>query len=427
MSDKMIINNNTNENLNIFKYNKNYNKNFYKNSYPQFNKFSGKYKWGFERDYLKQYSFNYKKNYFGFYCTKCDSLGHDYKKCADAVLSFGIILLKFEDERTLKFLEDLNEKAYIEIRNTGVNITDQEDINKFVTIHEKVKFLMIRRKHTLGYIEFVRGRYRIDNPDGIIYLLKQMTVEELDNILKMTIEDLWDELWSDPYKKIKYSKEFARAKQKLSRLKNDNMINFIETLKKKDKIEYKKIEKVEVEQLDESMEIITETSDFSKSVELFVENSSLYKFIPNSYNQPEWGFPKGRKNKSETSINCAIREFREESGLSVDDFILLKNIEPLVEEFFGTDGVKYRHIYYVAYSNTNKVAVLDQANFSQSCEIGDIGYYTFSDVMKMIRTRYDDRRKLITRLYLFLMEKIIIKENSEKLKNSEKVCIPLIN
>ena len=40
-----------------------------------------------------------------------------------------------------------------------------------------------------------------------------------------------------------------------------------------------------------------------------------------SYNYPEWGFPKGRKNENETNLDCAKREFIEETGLSNDDFI----------------------------------------------------------------------------------------------------------
>lgn len=43
-----------------------------------------------------------------------------------------------------------------------------------------------------------------------------------------------------------------------------------------------------------------------------------------------WGFPKGKANPDETSLQTAVRELKEETGLSVAE-ILLK--DPVVEEY----------------------------------------------------------------------------------------------
>jgi adenylosuccinate synthase len=42
----------------------------------------------------------------------------------------------------------------------------------------ELRFLMIRRKDTLGFMDFMRGKYSIYNKEYILNLLKEMTVEE---------------------------------------------------------------------------------------------------------------------------------------------------------------------------------------------------------------------------------------------------------
>ena len=41
------------------------------------------------------------------------------------------------------------------------------------------KFLMIRRKKTLGYIEFIRGRYDTENVESYTTLFEQMVISEI--------------------------------------------------------------------------------------------------------------------------------------------------------------------------------------------------------------------------------------------------------
>ena len=51
----------------------------------------------------------------------------------------------------------------------------------------------------------------------------------------------------------------------------------------------------------------------------------------------------------EKNIDCGIREFKEETGLTNDMFHILQNINPLIEVFKGTNGILYKHIYYFRY------------------------------------------------------------------------------
>jgi hypothetical protein len=64
---------------------------------------------------------------------------------------------------------------------------------------------------------------------------------------------------------------------------------------------------------------------------------------------PEFEFPKGRKSKvePETDLECAVREFREETQVC-SDLHLLPGIAPLTETYRGTDSKSYYTKFFVA-------------------------------------------------------------------------------
>ena len=44
-----------------------------------------------------------------------------------------------------------------------------------------------------------------------------------------------------------------------------------------------------------------------------------------TWDTPEWGFPKGRRNYQENDLTCGLREFEEETGYDKDNrYLLLK-------------------------------------------------------------------------------------------------------
>ena len=66
------------------------------------------------------------------------------------------------------------------------------------------------------------------------------------------------------------------------------------------------------------------------------------------YKDPEWGFPKGRRNLKERDLQCAVREFEEETDIGRDNIYVLRCIDPLEEDFIGSNKKHYKHIYYIA-------------------------------------------------------------------------------
>lgn len=304
-----------------------------------------------------------KKN---FYCINCGKEGHLSKNCNLPITSYGIILLHFED---LTYIRDklihnfkVADDSIINNLQIGISIEGTKDIELFCTFKNSIKMLLIQRKHTLGFLEFIRGRYTIENVDGIIFLFKQMIPSEIDKIKNMSFDDLWNEIWGDK-NKVNYQNEYVASKEKFNKLKNENN-GFL-------------------------------------GLRFYIEN-----VVPN-WDYAEWGFPKGRRNLKEDDKECAIREFMEETNINPDQFIILDNLEPIEESFIGTNGINYRHIYYIGIAASDIAPQIDSTNKIQTSEIGDIRYFSYEEAIKLIRPYHTERQRLITLTYIYFMNKII--------------------
>lgn len=297
-------------------------------------------------------------------CTNCGKKNHDYKECRDPITSYGVILVRLSENNDLlkKYIDDLcKNKFKIELNEYGIRANNIKDIENFSKYKDSIKFLMIQRKHTLGFIEFIRGRYKIDNIDGIIYLFQQMTSEEIKKIAETTdFHKLWTDFWgNDNFENPNFHNEFVKSKEKFLTLKNN---------------------------------------DDEYSLDFYTKN-----VVP-AWNSPEWGFPKGRKNKYEDNLNCAKREFEEESDLTNEDYEIVENITPIIEDFIGTNGIKYRHVYYIGLSKNNNNLNLNLNNSHQKNEIGSIGFFNYDDSIKNIRPYHVTRKKVLTKLYMFILD-----------------------
>ena len=52
---------------------------------------------------------------------------------------------------------------------------------------------------------------------------------------------------------------------------------------------------------------------------------------------------------------CAKRELEEETNIREEDYELIKNISPIIENFKGENNINYRNIYYVGICKNIKV------------------------------------------------------------------------
>lgn len=259
-----------------------------------------------------------------------------YKKKYEPVTSYGIIAMKVNN----------------------FDIGKNNNINAFIrNLKKNVKFLMIQRKHTYEFIEFVRGKY--ETHDRVMEMFRNMTSQEIDKIMENydNFDVLWKELWRRTSEKLFYTFEYKTSKEKFNNLfKNENhMLDILYSLK--------------------------------------TPNIIL-----------EWGFPKGRKNKYETNLECAMREFEEETNVSKNDYKVI-NCEPYFEIFYGNNNVKYKYVYYLAVLTTPNDVDMKNYKFNdfQLCEIGNIGLYNFYEALKLIDNYYVERKKIISKINKFLI------------------------
>ena len=243
------------------------------------------------------------------YCNNCGGKGHLFRGCTDPVLSCGIILI---DRPTIP-----------------VDIT-------------AAKVLMIRRKDSMSFAEFMRGKYDPTNEDYVGRLIQNMTIEEQNAIRTNTFESLWRTMWGDDHA----SADFMLSRERFGKLNIRELVG---------------------------------------------KYASVYP-------EPEWGFPKGRRIRGESDIDCAIREFNEETNIDRDGYLLLRNIR-LEETFEGLNRVQYRHVYFVGVMiNPYKVNLAQRFTPMQRREISAIAWKTFAECETLVRPHHTQRKEMLEQL-----------------------------
>lgn len=111
------------------------------------------------------------------------------------------------------------------------------------------------------------------------------------------------------------------------------------------------------------------------------------------WSQNDWGFPKGRKNFNETDLNCATREFTEETGINETLISVITNIVPYEEIFTGSNFKSYKHKYYLGYIENGEIAV-NLAGFQKE-EVGNMEWKTLTDALTSIRDYHVERKEIL--------------------------------
>lgn len=243
------------------------------------------------------------------FCNNCGLKGHLFRTCRDPILSCGIFLLE----------------------------TPQLPVKP-----ESTRILMIRRKDSMSFAEFMRGKYDPDNIPYVGSLFQNMTLKEQSMIACESFEVLWKHLWGDD----RSSSDYNMAREKFYRL----------------------------------------------------DRMSLMRQYLSTYTEPEWGFPKGRRMRGESDVDCALREFDEETNIPRDSFIILRNLV-LEETFTGLNGVQYRHMYFIALLKTPEALQLSQKfTAMQRREISGIAWKSFEEADALIRPHHVERKTMLAQL-----------------------------
>lgn len=293
-------------------------------------------------DDIYKKSLNINKN---AYCNNCNKKGHNFKKCNNPIISNGIIALYIENI-DVNIIPTLQKYIYEKINNKNDNNDNNEYKNND---YKKIKFLMVQRKHSLGYIEFIRGKYDVDNLEKIKKIFEQMTPNEIKDINEYNFDYLWNMLWdNNPYS----------------------------TTTIKNKFHYK--------------EYITSKQKF---YDLKMQNIDLFSEVKPNFVSNEWGFPKGRREVYESDIVCAMREFKEETFFNENDYVILDEKHSIKENLVGTNGINYRHNYYLAFLQNKEIKNIENK------EIGDIKLMDIDECLEKIRPYHKNKIKIIKNVY----------------------------
>jgi 8-oxo-dGTP pyrophosphatase MutT (NUDIX family) len=127
---------------------------------------------------------------------------------------------------------------------------------------------------------------------------------------------------------------------------------------------------------------------------------------------PEWGFPKGRRDIHESEYMCALREMKEETGLTEADVIPIKNLDTIRETFFGSNRVQYCHKYFMVYvppAVAHSVAMVPESvNKDMAREVGDIRWFSLEGALERIRPLHVEKRNVLLRADAFLKRMMTI-------------------
>jgi len=251
-------------------------------------------------------------------CNNCGKSGHLYYQCKTPITSVGIIAVRRN-------------------KDTG-----------------QLEYLMIRRKDTLGYIDFMRGKYSIFNRPYIINMLNQMTVEEKTRMRSGDFGLLWQAIWGKPMPTTPPVNQY-RSEELTSRDKYNLLFEGVQS----------------------------ERQFWGKEEEKYTLNELIDASDP-GWDEPEWGFPKGRRNPQEKDYECALREFTEETGISAYRHLHnVQNLMPYEEIFTGSNYKSYKHKYYVMFLNPEQYDVpLDQFETS---EVSLMAWKTMDQARQCIR------------------------------------------
>lgn len=203
---------------------------------------------------------------------------------------------------------------------------------------QKIYYYLCQRRDSIEYSVILRGQYQKEQLKLYVQLISK---EEQHRLMTYDFDILWDDLWVDR-DNIFYKQLYHSAKQK-----------------------------------------------FDANIESI--RSYIHEY-PSDIETPPWGFAKGRINQKETQIECALREFQEETNLKINYKNVIIN-EPFTETYTGSNHKIYRTIYYLAKAprkyvvklhkikNKNKIREKTVSNEISNCtwiDIDDAKHYLSS-------------------------------------------------
>lgn len=228
--------------------------------------------------------------------------------------------------------------------------------------NNNLEILLIKKRYTYNFMLFVLGNYNKRDEKTIRKLFNGMTLAEKIDIMSLRFDILWYRIWME----FPESKRFLKNKDEqtdiFKRLTNtckrnkftpNVSLSFDFYIKKKNKFESC---------------FLSDNGSRLHSLLMGTKNANLI-----------WEIPKGRKKKKETMLDCAIREFKEETGVGLDSYTIMFDIRPIVESYISSNTT-YIHNYQIAYTNKEFTPKIGLDNYTQVQEVAEIRWVNIDEV-----------------------------------------------
>jgi 8-oxo-dGTP pyrophosphatase MutT (NUDIX family) len=180
---------------------------------------------------------------------------------------------------------------------------------------KRVEVLMIHKRTTFSFVEFALGKYKRGDDNHILYLLNRMSSEEKLDIWSLDFGKIWYRIWLIDPESI-----YTAESLKLSRERQEKYVHCKHYFE----------------------------SNFIKDKGIKIRNL----LSKSNTTETLWELPKGRLSfPQEKTLNCAIREFEEETGISSLEYELLDK-EPYTCSI-QNGKIRYVNYYFIALLNSN--------------------------------------------------------------------------
>ena len=329
-------------------------------------------------------------------CNNCGKRGHSFYQCKMPIISNGIIAYRKHTET------------------------------------KAIEYLMICRKDSLGLMDFIRGKYSVNNKYYIMNMISQMTTEERMMLLNDSFEDIWKCVWDLPPANILIDSASDRCTSDRCTSNTTTSDRCTSNTTTSDRCtsntttsdrctsdrctsdrctsdrctsdrctsdqRYKSEEYISREKFNQLRKGIY-LNDHSQS---HFSLASMIAECNQSWEEPEWGFPKGRRNYNENDIDCALREFYEETGFQNKKMsAVVMNLAPYEEIFMGSNYKSYKHRYFLMYIDYELSLNEKMANIDKT-EVSKVEWKSFNECLSIIRPYNLEKKRILSNINIVL-------------------------
>ena len=238
--------------------------------------------------------------------------------------------------------------------------------------------LMVKKKYTYSFFEFVFCKYPKFDRLKLEKLFDGMTFQEKSDILEMDFNKLWCKILlnipEDPYQP-------TRNKVKLKRT----------SIKKRFESTY--FESISLNLNQKEKEYKTYLAKKQRFLELIEDGGRRLREIINHSRSADsiWEIPKGRPNDEEKPLDTANREFTEETNGTINNYKIIYEIEPIKVNYVNACCL-YENEYFVALADDKWIPQFQYNCYECNSEVEELRWVSAAELKFLNRGQHNYKR-----------------------------------